>query len=74
MTLEALKEEYKREVGYQQVVKQMPMEDTDQMFAEIDESKSLQDFCDVVGRWSHDAVRIGAAMVILKKTIDLHDQ
>jgi hypothetical protein len=74
MTLESLKEEYKREVGNQQCVKQLPMDDLDQMFEEIDEANNLQDFLDVVGRWSHDAPRIGAAMVILKKVIDLHDQ
>ncbi|MBP7845859.1 MAG: hypothetical protein KA007_00280 [Candidatus Pacebacteria bacterium] len=74
MTLDALKEEYKREVGNQQCVKQLPMDDLDQMFEEIDEANNLQDFLDVVGRWSHDAVRIGSAMVVLKKVIDLHDQ
>lgn len=74
MTLEVLKEEYKREVGNQQCVKQLPMNDLDQMFEEIDEANNLQDFLDVVGLWSQDAVRIGAAMVVLKKVIDLHDQ
>ena len=74
MTLDALKEEYKREVGNQQCVKQLPMDDLDQMFEEIDEANNLQDFLDVVGLWSQDAVRIGAAMVVLKKVIDLHDQ
>ena len=74
MTLEALKEEYKREVGNQQCVKQLPMDDLDQMFEQIDEANNLQDFLDVVSLWSQESVRIGAAMVILKKVVDLNDQ
>ncbi len=74
MTLEQLKEEYKKEVKNQQVAKELPTEDLEQMFEEIDEAKNLQDFVDVVGLWSHDAPRIGAAMVILKRVVDLHDQ
>lgn len=74
MTLEALKEEYKKEVKHQQVVKELPTDDLDQMFEEIDEAKNLQDFVDVVALWSKDAPRIGAAMVILKRVVDLHDQ
>jgi len=74
MTLVDLKEEYKRELGNKQCEKQLPMEDLDQMFGEIDDATNLQDFLDVVGLWSQDAVRIGAAMVVLKNVIDLHDQ
>lgn len=74
MELTAIKEEYKREVSNQQVVKQLPMEDLDQMFEEIDEAATLQDFLDVVGMWSQEAVRIGAAMVVLKRIVELHDQ
>ena len=48
MTLESIKEEYKREVGNEQVTKQLPMEDLDQMFSEIDDASSLQEFIDVV--------------------------
>ena len=74
MTLESIKEEYKREVGNEQVTKQLPMEDLDQMFSEIDDASSLQEFIDVVNLWSQDAIRIGAAMVILKRIVDLHQQ
>ncbi len=74
MELTVIKEEYKREVSNQQVVKQLPMEDLDQMFEEIDEAATLQDFLDVVGMWSQEAVRIGAAMVVLKRIVELHDQ
>ena len=74
MTLESIKEEYKREVGNEQVTKQLPMEDLDQLFEEIDEANSLQDFCDVVSFWSKEAITIGSAMVILKRIVDLHDQ
>ena len=74
MTLESIKEEYKKEAGNQQVVKQLPMEDLDKMFEEIDEAVNLQDFIDVVNFWSQDAVRIGGAMVILKRIVDLNDQ
>jgi hypothetical protein len=73
MTLESIKEEYKREVGNQQVTKQLPMEDLDQMFTEIDEATSLQEFIDVVNLWSQEAVRVGAAAVILNRIVDLHD-
>jgi hypothetical protein len=73
MTLDSIKEEYKREVGNQQVTKQLPMEDLDQMFTEIDEATSLQEFIDVVNLWSQEAVRVGAAAVILKVIVDLHD-
>jgi hypothetical protein len=73
MTLDSIKEEYKREVGNQQVTKQLPMEDLDQMFIEIDEATSLQEFIDVVNLWSQEAVRVGAAAVILKVIVDLHD-
>jgi hypothetical protein len=74
MTLESIKEEYKREVGNQQVTKQLPMEDLDQMFSEIDEATSLQEFIDVVSFWSNEAIRVGAAAVILKRIVDLHEQ
>ena len=74
MTLDSIKEEYKRETGNQQSVKQLPMEDLDQMFEQIDEASTLQDFLDVVALWSQDAVRIGAAMVVLKRIVELHDQ
>jgi len=74
MTLDSIKEEYKREVGNQQVTKQLPMEDLDQMFAEIDEAISLQEFIDVVNLWSQEAVRIGGAAVILKRIVDSHEQ
>ena len=74
MNLESIKEEYKREVGNQQVTKQLPMEDLDQMFSEIDEATSLQEFIDVVSLWSQEAVRIGVATVILKRIVDLHEQ
>ena len=74
MTLESIKEEYKREVGNQQVTKQLPMEDLDQMFSEIDEATSLQEFIDVVSLWSKEAIRVGAAAVILKRIVDLHEQ
>jgi hypothetical protein len=73
MTLDSIKEEYKREVGNQQVTKQLPMEDLDQMFTEIDEATSLQEFIDVVNLWSQEAVRVGAAAVILNRIVDLHD-
>jgi hypothetical protein len=73
MTLDSIKEEYKREVGNQQVTKQLPMEDLDQMFTEIDEATSLQEFIDVVNLWSQEAVMVGAAAVILKVIVDLHD-
>jgi hypothetical protein len=73
MTLDSIKEEYKREVGNQQVTKQLPMEDLDQMFTEIDEATSLQEFIDVVNLWSQEAVRVGAAVVILNRIVDLHD-
>ena len=74
MTLDSIKEEYKRETGNQQVSKQLPMEDLDQMFEEIDEANTLQEFMDVVGLWSQDSVRVGAATVILKRIVDLHEQ
>jgi hypothetical protein len=74
MTLDSIKEEYKREVGNQQVTKQLPMEDLDQMFSEIDEATSLQEFIDVVSLWSNEAIRVGAAAVILKRIVDLHEQ
>jgi hypothetical protein len=74
MTLDSIKEEYKREVGNEQVVNQLPMEDLDQMFEEIDEATTLQEFIDVVGLWSQEAVRVGAATVILKRIVDLHEQ
>jgi hypothetical protein len=73
MTLDLIKEEYKRAIGNEQVVKQFPMEDLDQMFEEIDEATTLQDFIDVVGLWSQEAVRVGAANVILKRIVDLHE-
>ena len=74
MTLESIKEEYKREVGNEQVTKQLPMEDLDQMFSEIDEASSLQEFIDVVNLWSQESIRVGAAAVILKRIVDLHEQ
>ncbi len=74
MELDLLKEEYKRETGNQQAVKQLPMEDLDQMFEEIDEAKTLQEFLDVVSLWSQESVTIGPAMVILKRVINLHEQ
>jgi hypothetical protein len=74
MTLDSIKEEYKREVGNEQVVNQLLMEDLDQMFEEIDEATTLQEFIDVVGLWSQEAVRVGAATVILKRIVDLHEQ
>ena len=74
MNLESIKEEYKREVGNQQVTKQLPMEDLDQMFSEIDEATSLQEFIDVVNLWSQEAIRVGAEAVILKRIVDLHEQ
>lgn len=74
MTLDSIKEEYKRETGNQQVTKQLPMEDLDQMFAEIDEASSLQEFIDVVSLWSEESIRIGAAAVILKRIVDLWEQ
>jgi hypothetical protein len=74
MTLESIKEEYKRETSNIQAVKQLPMEDLDQMFEEIDEAGNLQDFIDVVKLWSQESVRIGGAMVILKRIVDLNDQ
>ncbi len=74
MTLDSIKEEYKRELGNEQVTKQLPMEDLDQLFNEIDEASTLQEFIDVVSLWSHDAIRIGAATVILKRIVDLHEQ
>ena len=72
--LKTLTEAYKNEIGNIQCTKQLPMEDLDQMFNEIDKADNLQDFIDVVGRWSQDAIRIGGAMVILKIVIDLNDQ
>ena len=79
MTLEALKEEYKSEtINMNNMIgkpeSKISQEDLDQMSEEIDEAVNLQEFLDVVDLWSHDAVRIGAAMVVLKKVIDLHDQ
>lgn len=74
MTLEFLKEEYKRETGNIQVTKQLPMEDLDQMFQEIDEATTLHEFIKVVSLWAGEAVYVGAAMVILKRAVDLHDQ
>jgi hypothetical protein len=74
MTLESIKEEYKREVGNEQVTKQLPMEDLDQMFSEIDDASSLQEFIDVVNLWSQESIRVGAAAVILKRIVDLHEQ
>ena len=74
MTLTSIKEEYKREVGNIQVMKQLPMEDLDQMFSEIDDASSLQEFIDVVNLWSQESIRVGAAAVILKRIVDLHEQ
>lgn len=74
MTLESIKEEYKREVGNEQVTRQLPMEDLDQMFSEIDDASSLQEFIDVVNLWSQESIRVGAATVILKRIVDLHEQ
>lgn len=74
MELSLLKEEYKRETSNIQAVKQLPMEDLDQMFEEIDEASTLNDFVKVVSLWSQESVIIGAAMVILKRIVDLHEQ
>ena len=40
------------------------------MCEEIDDASTLQDFMDVVGLWSQDSVRVGAATVILKRIVD----
>ncbi len=74
MELSVLKEEYKKETSHIQAVKQLPMEDLDQMFEEIDEASTLNDFVKVVSLWSQESVEIGAAMVILKRIINLHEQ
>lgn len=79
MTLESIKEEYKREttnlnnmIGHSET--KISQADLDQMFNEIDDATNLQDFIDVVNLWSKDAIRIGAAMVILKRVVELCDQ
>ena len=74
MDLDLIKEEYKSETINIQHTKQLPIDDLEQMFSEIDSTSSLQEFIDVVNLWSQDAIRIGAAMVILKRIVDLHQQ
>lgn len=79
MTLDSIKEEYKRETVNMNNMTgkpetKMSQEDLDKMFEEIDEATTLQDFLDVVGLWSQDAIRIGAAAVVLKRIVDLHEQ
>tara|TARA_R110000868_G_scaffold410244_1_gene697747 strand:- start:15 stop:239 length:225 start_codon:yes stop_codon:yes gene_type:complete len=72
MNLDLIKDEYKSETINIQHTKQLPIDDLEQMFDEIDSASSLQEFIDVVNLWSKDAIRIGAAMVILKRIVDLH--
>lgn len=79
MTLDSIKEEYKSEtinmnnmIGKPET--KMSQEDLDQMCEEIDEASNLQEFMDVVGLWSQDSIRVGAATVILKRIVDLHEQ
>ena len=72
MNLDLIKDEYKSETINIQHTKQLPIDDLEQMFDEIDSTSSLQEFIDVVNLWSKDAIRIGAAMVILKRIVDLH--
>lgn len=79
MTLESIKEEYKSEsINMNNMIgkpeSKMSQEDLDQMCAEIDEATTLQDFMDVVSSWSAESIRIGAALVILKRIVDLHEQ
>ena len=79
MTLESIKEEYKNEsINMNNMIgkpeSKMSQEDLDQMCAEIDEATTLQDFMDVVSSWSAESIRIGAALVILKRIVDLHEQ
>ena len=74
MNLDLIKDEYKSETINIQHTKQLPIDDLEQMFDEIDSASSLQEFIDVVNLWSKDAIRIGAAMVILKRIVDLHEQ
>lgn len=79
MDLSILKEEYKRETTNMNNMignpsNKMSQEDIDQMCEQIDEATTLQEFIDVVNAWSQDAIRIGAAMVILKRVVNLHEQ
>lgn len=74
MELILLKEEYKKELRYQNGLGKIATADLDQQSEEIDEANTLQEFVDVVNFWSQDAIRIGAAMVILKRVINLHEQ
>jgi hypothetical protein len=79
MDLTILKEEYKSEtINMNNMIgkpeSKMSQEDLDQMCEEIDEASTLQEFMDVVSSWSEESIRIGAAMVILKRVVALHDQ
>ena len=64
MSLESVKEEYKKEVGNRHLAKKLPMEDLDQMFSEIDKASSMQEFVDVVMS-SEEVYKISAAITII---------
>jgi hypothetical protein len=65
MTLKALKEEYKKSINQ----RQMDDEDFESLTQEIDDATTLDEFLEVVNLWAMDAIKFGAAMVVLKRIL-----
>ena len=62
MTLEQLKNNYIQSIS-------VSTEDKEQLIEEIESTDTLEDFIQVVRSWSQEAVKIGAATVILKRIL-----
>ena len=65
MTLEVLKEEYKKSIK----VRQMDDRDLDALIEEIDATSTLEEFLEVVSLWSMEADKIGAPLVVLRRIL-----
>lgn len=68
MTLDALKEEYKKSLD---VNKMDSQDDYDQLIDEIDEAIDLKGFVDVVTMWANDYKKVGAPMIILERILEV---
>lgn len=62
MTLDTLKEEYKKSIT-------LEGDDLDQLTEEIDDSGTLQEFIDVVGMWGNQISNANVERMILERVL-----
>jgi hypothetical protein len=67
MTLDTLKEEYKKSIG-----KQISDEDYDQLIEEIDDANTLEEFIQVVHLWATDDTGASTEKIILKRILQVN--